>query len=122
MPLSSKAIPLSGFDPRFKDILLRGARERVEIPCDDATQRYALRNQLQAYRVRCKQEKVQDWETLYRAKISLPRNKMVLLVAPRGSEFDTALNRMSGGPPAEPKLEGSDVLDNLPLSSPNGEP
>lgn len=113
MPIVSKAIPLSGYDPRFRELLLRGAKETVIVPCRDNTERVALRNQLQAYRVRCKEAGTEDWEQLYRARVSTPARTTNLIIAPRGSEFDEALSKVTGGKLEVEKLS-SDPLADLP--------
>jgi hypothetical protein len=101
MPRKGVKIPISSYDPRLKELLLRASREAVTILCTSAKQRTSLRNQLMNYRARARDEKLEFAEQLYRAKLSLgektPEGKYPLVVAPRGSEFNDILG---GGNPA----------------------
>ena len=85
--------PISAYDPRFKEFLLRGAREEVRIPCDTEKQAYRLQARMCSFRARVKREKLDFWEQLYQCVVACEKNFVVL--RPRRSEFDKALSQVA---------------------------
>jgi hypothetical protein len=90
--------PSTSYDPRYRELLLRGGLEVVEVPCEDYNQAVRLRYQMNAYRSRVKEEGQEGWEALYRAIISVDdRGKgNILSIRPKGSEFDRVLSKAEG--------------------------
>lgn len=117
MPRKNTVVPITSFDPRLKDVLLEGAKRRVELLCSSRKQRYALRNQLYDYRARAREQKLSDADQMYRAKITdnLPTREQngatvwPLIIAPRGSEFDDVLGQ-AGLDTTQPSPQGEDLL------------
>ena len=110
----TKNIPLSGFDPRFRELLLRGTFERFEIPCGTERRAHRLQSQLCTFRSRSKKERFEEkeaWEPLYGTVVSKKGDdSSTLVLYPRVSEFDDVLNTVSGT--ALPTLK-SDPLEEL---------
>lgn len=112
------SIPLEGFDPRLKELLTQGSVKRIDIPCESAHQRTALRNQLYTYRALARKENLPDAKNYYRASITHGGErdgKFWLTIAPRGSEFDKVLAdlKSSSVVHTQPGLESSDPLDSF---------
>jgi hypothetical protein len=110
-------IPIESYDPRLKQLLLDGSVKRIEIPCESHSQRISLRNQLLNYRARARELKMDGVAQLYRAKITASESRddapYLLVIAPRGSEFDSILDKASESS-AVPATAGGDPLDDLP--------
>lgn len=116
MPRKNTVIPIESFDPRLRDLLLRGSKERIEIPCETKRQRVNLRNQLMDYRAAARRANLAEANQLYRAKMSLGEvkdDKFILIIAPRGSEFDSVLGSETSRPAVQ-RIGGVDPLDSLP--------
>lgn len=112
MPKGNQNIPIDAYDPRFRELLVRGGKERIELQLESWKHVCSLYNQLQHFRARCRNENHEGWQTLYRAKIVRDRDKKMLYVFPRGSEFGDALDNIEGAPVEAPKLP-TDPLDEL---------
>lgn len=111
-------IPPSGYDPRFRELLIRGARERIEVVCEDAAQAAKLRKNLNSFRARCRSDQTADWEHLYRAVLSVGKDAPhVLIVRPRGDEFSSALAPLGLEVPEPPEATAA-----APLTSPEASP
>ena len=106
-------IPLSSFDPRFRNLLLEGAKAPLEVPCASRSEAVRLRQRLNQYRFACKQHfasEAHEWEPLYRCIVQQNGNTLVL--RPRDSEFDTALSA-AGLSPQGAQILPADFLTNL---------
>lgn len=91
---NAKPQPLSSFDPRLGDLLLKGAISVVEIPCADRSEATRLRQRLNQYRFAARAHfgdaERGEWEPLYRCIVQT-RDSLVIL-RPRDSEFEAALD------------------------------
>lgn len=112
MPKGNQNIPIDAYDPRFKELLIRGGKERIELQLKSWKEVCSLYNQLQHFRARCRNENRDGWQTLYRAKVVRVRDKNMVTVFPRGSEFGNALDNIAGEAVEAPKLP-VDPLDEL---------
>lgn len=117
-------IPIEAYDPRIRELLLKGSLERVEIPCDTTAQRNSLRNQFFNYRARARDANLDGVEQMYRAKLELPRlkrpdGKYLLVIAPRGSEFNDVLEGATTKTVAKPLP--FDPLSDLPVNNREGD-
>ena len=105
--------PLSSFDPRFRDLLLDGAKAVIELPCNSRGEATRLRQRLNQYRFACKKHfgeaDPHEWEPLYRCIVQ--QRAATLILRPRDSEFDSVLSRVGMTAPAV-QLP-SDFLTNL---------
>lgn len=120
MPRKNTIVPIESFDPRLKDLLIQGATQRVEIPCETQHQRTALRNQLFDYRARAREQKLEGAAQLYRAKVSFASTEehpYLLIIAPRGSEFDSILSRAKVMGAQAPTSPVADPLSDLPVEN-----
>lgn len=116
-PRKRPPLPLSSFDPRFRELLLRGAREAFLLPCTDSREATALRHRVQEYRSQCKkQREAAEWEPLYQCIIRIvidDNGNTCLLFQPRSQEFDHLLS----GLPIEQKptasIETRSILDQM---------
>jgi hypothetical protein len=106
--------PLSSFDPRFRELLLQGAKEVVEIPCASRSEAVRLRQRLNQYRFAAKQyfgeADHSAWEPLYRCIVQ--QKDTVLLLRPRDSEFDKALG-LAGALPKAAAVLPDDFLTKI---------
>lgn len=92
-------LPLSSFDPRYRDLLLRGAKERFILPTPSLADARNLRARIHTYRSKAQAEGVADWEQLYHCKIlaysAVPDakgNAGRLEFVPRTEEFSDILS------------------------------
>lgn len=118
-------IPIEAFDPRLRTMLKEGCLKRVEIPCTSSEQRTALRNQLMNFRARNREQNGPDANELYRCQIVLgpvegegEARRFLLIIHPRGAQFDDALRAANISDVIEQsarpsKAEGGDLLDNF---------
>lgn len=118
MPIP-KNYPLESFDPRFRDILLRGARgEDFTIPCRTRAEAYRLQHMLNAYRARAKatfgDAKPDEWKPLFTCAIGLRKDasgrQTIVHIYSRHKEFEDVLANLSTA--NEVKLD-RDPLDEL---------
>lgn len=82
-------IPLSSFDPRFRQLLLRGSQERFVLECETPSEANTLRANLHTFRAQTKKQRPDDrsaWEPLYGCIISIEGAKLIL--KPRRSILD----------------------------------
>lgn len=132
MPTTTN-LPLSSFDPRYKQLLLRGAGERFEVPCSSLKEARALRARIHTFRSRAKKHfgdrQREEWEPLFQCIIFLREAPLRLIFTPRSSEFDAALFSipLSGksAPPLaapEPRSERDSLLDELEAEQQEPEP
>jgi hypothetical protein len=108
-------LPLSSVDPRYRDLLLRGSRERFLLTCESEKQATRFRQTLQAFRFRMKKHHGDtsagraEWEPLYGCIIR--KDGCSLIFEPRFAEFDSVLG---GTPlPTAPRIDASDLLAEL---------
>ena len=91
-------LPLSQFDSRFRELLQRGCKEVVEIPCRDRAAALHLRNLITTYRAKLRKEHADNraaWEPLYGTIVSTKRyHENVVTLRPRLEEFGKELDRL----------------------------
>ena len=116
--------PVSSFGPELMAILLKGSRERVEIPCPDQRTMRHLQMRLQMLRGAMGREKHPQYTLVTRARTSRTwdaavgvNERCVLVVQPNDSQFAPALK--SAGIAVTDNER--DILDNVP-ESPTGPP
>lgn len=103
-----KDYPLESFDPRFAELLTRGAKERFEIPCETPHQAYRLQVLLCVFRSRMKERfpnEPHKWTHFYSCVVGLkPMGKdergrrirsNIVVLYPRHSEFDKVLANLT---------------------------
>lgn len=118
-----KDYPLESFDPRFRELLLKGAKERFEVPCETPHQAYRLQVLLCVYRSRMKERfpnEPEKWQALYSCVVGQKnlgkdergrkRRSNVLCLYPRNTEFDQVLSGLQLTVSEAPK---PDLLDEL---------
>lgn len=94
--IDTSHVPLQGFDPRYKELLLRGGREEFFLPCGTPTKAHRLQAMLCQFRARMKKHHGEtgrrEWEALYDCVVGKkPDDPSVLRFYPRHSEFDDIL-------------------------------
>ena len=118
MPIP-KNFPLESYDPRFEQLLLRGARgEDIKIQCRSKSKAYRLQHMLHSYRHRArdhfKDSAPERWQPLFTTCIGLMRDdngqKTILHIYSRHSEFDDTLNSIAGTNDAPIITEANDPL------------
>lgn len=113
-----KDLPLTSFDPRYKDLMLRGAREEFTIPCESAAQAFRLQGSMQSFRARMKKHHGEngkaEWEPLYGCIISLRKSPPSLVLKPRTQMFSSILDKIA--PAAPTNMNQSPPLDEWPAS------
>lgn len=116
MPIP-KNYPLESFDPRFKDILLRGARgEDFLIPCRSRAEAYRLQHMLNAYRQRAKQHfgdiQPDEWRPLFICAIGIVQKNATYSVHiySRHKEFEDVLSSIA---PSATTVLAHDPLDDI---------
>lgn len=106
--------PLSAFDPRLKKLLLRGAREKFEVPCGTEKKAHQLQSTLHSFRSLVKKhdpKNTDEWEPLYGCVVSKkPDDKSILVLYPKSGEFKDILDKVEG---IEPGTLPSDPLEDL---------
>lgn len=120
MTRKPSSLPLTAFDPRYKELMLRGSREEVRIPCASRKEAVALRHRLQTYRSRAKkhygEEHREEWEPLYLCIGTiiddLETGKAILKLSPRHMEFSHILDAVPEAQPERPTALGG-LLDEL---------
>lgn len=112
-------IPLSAFDPRYKELLLRGSKEEFSISSASIKELRALRATLHTYRSRAKrhygEEHKAEWEPLYQCTIYLIddlKGGGRLRFAPRAKEFDHLLSGVVDVPDLK-QQEREELLEQL---------
>lgn len=110
--------PLETYDPRFRDLLIKGSREVVEIPLDTQNKAYRLRLQLERFRHRVREyfgdSQPDMWKPLYSCFITYKDEGFIdgtrrkkpsttVVLKPRDQEFGNALDiALSESPTAAP--------------------
>ena len=92
------ARPLTSYDPRFPELLLRGGRETFTIQCESGAQAYRLQMRIQQFRKRAFDKKLEGSERFYDCVISLNRSAGVLTFRPRTEEFGSVLDSVAPAP------------------------
>lgn len=115
--------PVSSFGPELMAVLIKGARERVEIPCKDAKELAYLQLRLQTLRGSMGREKHPQYELSTRARTSRmwdvdefgkPHN-FRLIVEPQDIRFRDAI--LAAGITTTAIDSAEDVLADLPEPS-----
>lgn len=126
MPIP-KSYPLESFDPRFKELLLRGARgEDFTIQCRTRAEAYRLQHMLNAYRARAKttfgEAKPDEWKPLFICAIGLEKGstgeKTIVHIYSRHKEFEDVLSSVKPGAPLTEPVLSSDPLAEFDASEP----
>lgn len=129
MSLKRRDMPLTTFDPRYKELILRGCRERVEIKQQFRKDAARLRNLLTTFRARMRAEwKGKDdgqWEPLYGAIIGLSDDGYSTVIRPRAQEAEHLLSNITFSEVSEPLSSApQSALESDPLAEfdpPDGE-
>jgi hypothetical protein len=97
--------PLESFDPRFEQMLLRGARgEDFTVRCKTSSEAHRLQHMLHSFRARA-QKKFGDsapekWKPLYTAVVGLMKDengkRTLVHIYSRHNEFDHILDAVMG--------------------------
>lgn len=128
MPLP-RNYPLEAFNPRFPELLLRGARgEDFTIQCNSASEAYRLQHMLHSYRNRARQQfkdEPERWRPLFTAVVGLAKDdngkKTRVRIFSRHNEFKDILDAAVG--PTVPELDEKprpDPLDEFFTAKPEG--
>lgn len=126
MPIP-KNYPLESFDPRFKELLLRGARgEDFTIDCGTRSKAYRLQHMLNAYRARAKitfgDAKPDEWKPLFTCAIGLLKGptgqKTIVHIYSRHMEFDDVLGSVKPSEPLAPERLSHDPLEEFDVEPP----
>ena len=118
-PLKNR-FPLESFDPRFRNIWLRGVLGEVRIEFETKKEAQAFQARLQMYRMKLKEANDPQIATLYRAKTSLRDN--VLLIQPADTAYVSVLKEFNAPvkdtaiPSLTPELPDLDTSTSKPLS------
>lgn len=107
-------LPLSSFDPRYKELLLRGAQKEFTLTFETLKEARGFRALIHTYRSRAKKHfgdaGREEWEPLYLCAIYLVKAPAIQLrFAPRHDQFSHILAQLPDG--AEPPKLESGVLD-----------
>lgn len=106
--------PASSFGPNLFNALREGAVREVRLPCDTEQMATRLMHRLNSLRVALKREDHPDWKELYRCGIHRDsKDRKVVILAPRDSEFTGALKDIQ--PPPLPS-------ENATPIAPSGDP
>ena len=86
--IDTSRIPLQAFDPRYREILLRGSREKFEIPCGTDSRAHRFQMMLCQYRSRMRKrhgdEAPEMWQPLYDCVVGKkPKDHSILVLYPR---------------------------------------
>jgi hypothetical protein len=106
---------VNSFGPELLAVLLKGARERVAIPCPDQRTMKFIQMRLQMLRGAMFRERHPQYELVTRARTSRtwdkshPDKNCVLVVAPNDSQF-AAIFRDAGIVPTDHER---DILENI---------
>jgi hypothetical protein len=106
---------VNSFGPELMAVLLKGARERVEIPCPDQRTMKFIQMRLQMLRGAMYRERHPQYDLVTRARTSRTWQKgdsdknCVLVVAPNDSQFSDIFRR-AGIVPTEHER---DILENI---------
>lgn len=108
-------LPLSAFDPRYKDLLVRGAREDFRLPLRDRAEGTRLRQDIHRYRVLYREVHKDEAAVLYQCLITVEGvgEENFLRFRPRSSQFSALDNvpKAEGLSPAAPV--SNSLLDDL---------
>lgn len=115
--------PVSSFGPQLLAVLLKGARQRVEIPCPDQRTMKWLQFRIQTLRGAMDRERHPQFELACRARTSRtwpdkadPDKDCVLVIQPQDDQFSDILTR--AGIPVDD--HSRDLLDDKAPSPPLG--
>jgi hypothetical protein len=109
-----KDYPLESFDPRFRELLARGARgENFTIQCKSESQAHRLQHMLHSFRNKAKQyfgdEAPEHWKPLYLAVVARIRDehgkKTIVHIFSRQDEFGQILGEALPDAPTAPSSD-----------------
>jgi hypothetical protein len=115
---------VNSFGPELMAVLLKGSRERVEIPCPDQRTMKFIQMRLQMLRGAMFRERHQAYAVVVRARTSRTWNKSdkdkdcVLVVQPNDSQFADIFKRAG----IEVTQHERDILDDLGAQNAPSEP
>jgi len=117
--------PVSSFGPELLEILVRGAKDRVSIPCPNHKTMQALQMRIQMLRGAMGREKHPQYELTTRARTSRTWNReagkdvdCVLVIQPNDFQFSDIL-KSAGITPSAPMR---DILDDTALPDTPSDP
>lgn len=122
MALARNKMPLSSFDPRYLELILRGAREVVELRQTTRKDAKRLRQILTTFRARYAdhhRENPSTWEPLYGAIIGVSDDGFSTVIRPRALEAEHLLSNIvtsPATPSASPSVFTAPHLDDDPLA------
>lgn len=94
--ISRNQMPVSSFDPRYKELLLKGCHELVEVPCNSEKDAHRLQSLLCTFRARMKKHHGEEgrahWEPLYGVIVTKSADLRSVVLRPRSSEFDSLVS------------------------------
>lgn len=112
--------PLESFDPRIKELLIRGAKEDFTIQCKSQAEAHRLQFMLNSFRKRLRRDfpnEPEQWKPLFFAVISRVKDdsgkRTKIRIYSRHHEFDDALASLTVKPPTV-HLEKDPLEDLLP--------
>jgi len=107
--------PVSSFSPSLLAVLLKGARERVSIPCPDQRTMQHVQARIHALRTAMRRENHPQYSVVTRARTSRtwdrgrPDTNCVLVIQPHDVQFDPLFK--AAGVDTDPHMQ--DLLDNI---------
>jgi len=110
---------VSSFGPELMAVLLKGARERIEIPCPDQRTMKFIQMRLQMLRGAMYRERHQQYELVTKARTSRTWDKAdkdkncILVVAPNDSQFADIFRRAG----VEVTSHDRDILEGVDAPS-----
>ncbi len=119
IPKKHARLPLSSFDPRFRELLMRGAVKEFSITCETIREARAMRARIHTYRSQAKMHYGDagraEWEPLYLCRIVLVKSPAIrLCFEPRQAEFDHLLSKVPDlATPSVAEEVSHDLLDKL---------
>lgn len=118
MILKRSEMPISSFDPRYGELILRGAVERVEVKQTSRKDARRLANLLITFRARMKREYLgkdaSKWEPYYGAIIGVSEDGFSTVIRPRDQEAEHLLQNISIGGNTVAGIEGKPIEAGLP--------
>jgi hypothetical protein len=118
-------LPLSAFDPRYKDLLLRGAQEDFRLACSDLAEATRLRQDIHRFRKLFTDQHKDEGGVLYQCLVTIESvgESTFLRFRPRSQQFSAldSIARPSPGTPSSTPVSNS-ILDELAAEQPKDEP
>jgi hypothetical protein len=117
-------LPLTAFDPRYKDLLLRGTREDFRLACTDHAEATRLRQDLHRFRKLFTDQHKDEGGVMYQCLVTIESvdTSTFLRFRPRSQQFP-ALDSIAGPSPiAAPTPVSNSILDSLEAEQPKDDP